>query len=153
MRKRLPRVLAFCLLGAGALAVAAIRPERGSCTPPGSTAEPTIDKQAQDAADRRLKRLSHELNLSTQQKAKIRPLLEHEVERTEEVRTNTSLSEGEAQKRIHAIHKDTNQRIGQLLTPEQRKQWPEDPQQKNAGTETGDHPGESGVTPVSLPTP
>ncbi len=153
MRKRFTGVLTLCLFGAGALAGTSMSPAQESVGTSNPPVEMTVEKDAQRSAEMRLKRLNQQLNLSNQQKSKIRPLLEHEVERIEEVRSNTSLSEGETQKRIHAIHKDTNQRIGQLLTAEQRKQWPDANQQKNANAESGDHPREGGATPVSLPTP
>ena len=153
MRKRFTGVLTLCLFGAGALAGTSMSPAQESVGTSNPPVEMTVEKDAQRSAEMRLKRLNQQLNLSNQQKSKIRPLLEHEVERIEEVRSNTSLSEGETQKRIHGIRKDTNQRISQLLTPAQRKQWPEDRQQKNAKAESGDHPRQGGATPVSLPTP
>jgi periplasmic protein CpxP/Spy len=86
----------------------------------------------------RLERLSQQLNLTDQQRAKIRPVLRHEIERIMQVRSNTSLSQGESQRRIKLIHGDTHQRIGEFLTPEQKKQWQESRQAQRGAPQGGE---------------
>jgi len=81
----------------------------------------------------RLENLSTQLNLTNEQKEKIRPILKHEVERIREVRDNTSLSKAEARRRMAVVRKKTRKHIAQLLTPEQKKQWQEDRQERRGG--------------------
>ncbi len=99
---------------------------------------------------KRLERLSEELNLNDEQQAKIRPLLKHETERIQEVRSNSSLSQGEAHRRIQLIRRDTNQHIAEFLTLDQKKQWQNDRQQKRASAH-GENHLHSGISPNAEP--
>jgi protein CpxP len=102
--------------------------------PPQPETAATVKPAHGDAAEMRLERLSQQLNLTNEQKAKIRPVLRHEIERIMQVRSNTSLSPGETQRRIKLIRGDTHQRIGEFLTPEQKKQWQESSQAQRGGS-------------------
>lgn len=99
---------------------------------------------------KRLEKLSEELNLNDEQRAKIRPLLKHETERIQEVRSNSSLSQGEAHRRIQLIRRDTNQHIAEFLTPDQKKQWQNDRQERRASAQQEQHL-HSGSSPSAAP--
>jgi len=85
----------------------------------------------------RFENLSKQLNLTDEQKAKIRPLLKRETERVRDVRQNSSLTQGQARRRIALIRKETNQHIAQILTPEQNKQWQEMREERRAANQGG----------------
>jgi len=140
IRKTSTRVFAVGLLSAAALAGAGTLAAQEPSAPPHPSQEGTAPtgKAAHGAVEMRLERLSQQLNLSDEQKAKIRPLLRHEMERIMQVRSNTSLSQGETQRRIQTIRRDTNQRISVFLTPEQKKQWQENRQAQRGGPPGGE---------------
>jgi len=156
IRKSWTRVFAITLLSAaavwwvGTLAAqepsAAPHPSQEGTAPTGKTAHG-------DAVEMRLERLSQQLNLTDEQKAKIRPVLRHEIERIMQVRSNTSLSQGETQRRIKLIHGDTHQRIGEFLTPEQKKGWQEARHQQRGTPEGAEHSPQSGRAPDAPPAP
>ena len=129
-------IFAVGLMSAAALAWAGTLAAQEPSAPPHPSQEgaaPTGKPAHGDAAEMRLERLSQQLNLTDEQKVKIRPVLRHEIERIVQVRSNTSLSQGEAQRRIKLIHRDTHQRISECLTPEQKKQWQESRQAQRGG--------------------
>lgn len=86
---------------------------------------------------KRLENLSKQLNLTDEQKDKIGPLLRREGERIRDVRQNNSLTQGQAKRRIALIHRETNQHIAQVLTPEQNKQWQQMREERRAAHQGG----------------
>ena len=89
------------------------------------------------AIQKRLENLSKQLNLTDEQKDKIGPLLRREGERIRDVRQNNSLTQGQAKRRIALIHRETNQHIAQVLTPEQNKQWQQMREERRAAHQGG----------------
>lgn len=69
----------------------------------------------------RLDRMARRLNLTDDQKAKIRPILEEEVGKVKEVRADTGLTRQELRTKMQAIRQETHDRIQAILTPEQQK--------------------------------
>jgi Spy/CpxP family protein refolding chaperone len=123
IRKSWTRSIAFGLFGAAALAWAGILAAQESSAPPHPPQPETAATRNPahgSVVEMRLGRLSQQLNLTDEQKAKIRPVLRRETERILLVRGNTSLSQGEAQRRIKLIRGDIHQRISEFLTPEQK---------------------------------
>jgi len=104
--------------------------------------------------ENRLENLSKLLNLSNEQKEKIRPLLQHEMERMRQVRNNTSLTQGEARQRLETIRRNTNRRIAEILTPEQKKHFQEIREERRGGRPEGDQSGPGSTTsPATPPAP
>lgn len=141
MRKSWTMVFAIGLLGAAALAWAGILAAQESSAlphPPQPETAATGKPAHGSAIEMRLERLSQQLDLTNEEKTKIRPVLRRETERIMQVRGNTSLSQGEAQRRIKLIRGDAHQRISEFLTPEQKKQWQEGSQaQRGASMQAG----------------
>lgn len=75
--------------------------------------------------ERRLKRLSSQLNLSEEQKKQIRPILDEEVGQLKDLRNDTKLSKEEKRTKFKEIANATFDKIQQLLTPEQQKKHDE----------------------------
>ncbi len=63
-----------------------------------------------------------QLNLTADQKAQIKTILDDQKVRVQEVKSNTSLSPADAKAQIKAIHVDTEARINAVLTPDQQAQ-------------------------------
>ena len=105
--------------------------------------------------ENRLGNLSKQLNLTHEQREKIRPLLNHEVERIREIRSNTSLTQAEARRRMETARRNTNEHIAEILTPEQKKQWQETRQERRGGGPEGGQggPGSGPNPPPPAQTP
>ena len=69
----------------------------------------------------RLERMSRELNLTTEQKEKIRPLLEEQSKQMSELRSNTSLTPEQKRDKARAMMTETREKIQAVLTPEQKE--------------------------------
>jgi Spy/CpxP family protein refolding chaperone len=65
--------------------------------------------------------MSQALNLTDDQVAKIRPILQIRNKQLKDLRANSSLPQGEARTKATAIRKSARQQIDQILTPEQRE--------------------------------
>jgi len=154
------RIFTFGMLSAATLALAGIlaaqepsAPLNSSGNSPQEETAPAGKPVSEAAVEKRLQKLTQQLNLTDEQRAKIRPLLKHGLERVRQVRSNTSLSQGEAQRRIKLIHQDINQRIRQFLTPEQKEQWKEARRQQRNGPQGGEHGPSGKPTPDAPPAP
>jgi periplasmic protein CpxP/Spy len=75
--------------------------------------------QVQDA----LTRISTELNLTDDQKEKIKPILQSEFSQLKAVRDDTSLSPEQKQSKAKDIHGSAKSQISSILTPEQQQKW------------------------------
>jgi Spy/CpxP family protein refolding chaperone len=85
----------------------------------------------------RLESLSRQLNLTDGQKQKIRSLLRHEANRVKEIHENSNLTQRQAQRKTALVRRQTNQRIAQVLTPEQVQQWQEARLARHGGSKAG----------------
>ena len=73
----------------------------------------------------RLQSLSMNLDLTEDQKAQIRPLVEAEADQLRALRLDESLSPEEKQTQLEVMHQSTRTQIRQLLTPDQQKKLDE----------------------------
>jgi Spy/CpxP family protein refolding chaperone len=65
--------------------------------------------------------MSQTLNLTDDQVAKIRPILQIRNKQLKDLRANSALPQGEARTKATAIRKSARLQIDQILTPEQRE--------------------------------
>lgn len=70
-----------------------------------------------------LSRLTKGLNLTEEQQKQIKPLLENEYAKLNEIRTNEDLSPKKIQKMVEDLRNDTKIEIDKYLTPEQQKYY------------------------------
>jgi|SRR5215469_538553 len=73
-----------------------------------------------ESLDQHLQTLSKKLNLSDEQKAKIKPILQDQMEQMKAVRADSSLSKDQRRAKIKSIHDSSHDRINTVLTPEQQ---------------------------------
>jgi len=78
-------------------------------------------KRGQMGAGERLERMSRHLNLTDEQKAKIKPILEDEDQRLKALRDDGSLTRDQQREKLRSIRQETHEKIRPLLTPEQQK--------------------------------
>ena len=106
-------VLAACLLSAGQTNAA--------------TQTPTQSHESMGMAspDAHLQMLSEKLNLTADQKAKLKPILEDQAQQMKAVRDDTSLTQEQKTAKKKAIHETTNEQINAVLTSEQQEKFKE----------------------------
>ena len=112
------KFLAAALLLAGSLALAQDS-NQSVPTQPGAK----YDQRRRDQAEDRLRRMSKELNLTDDQKEKIRPILEDEAQQMKTVQSDNSLTDQQRRKKMREIHKTFEPQVQAVLTPEQREKF------------------------------
>jgi periplasmic protein CpxP/Spy len=75
--------------------------------------------------DQQLQLLSERLNLTDDQKAKIKPILEDRQKQMEGLRSDTSLSQEDRHTKMRSIMEDFRTKINSVLTDEQRQKFEE----------------------------
>jgi len=75
------------------------------------------------SADRRLEHMTKMLNLTTDQQAKIKPLLETEQTQMQSLRSDSSLSPDDRRAKAQQLRESTHQQINGILTAEQQQKW------------------------------
>ena len=105
---------------------------------------PTPDKHSGmhqgESADQHLQMLSEKLNLTDDQKARLRPILQDQMQQMKAVREDSSLSEEQKRAKMKPIHESLHDQINAVLTPEQQakfKQMRQEQMQKHKGMEEG----------------
>ena len=78
-------------------------------------------RPARGQVERELQRMSQTLNLTDDQVARIRPILQIRNKQLKDLRANSSLPQGEARAKAKEIRRSARQQIDQILTPEQRE--------------------------------
>jgi Spy/CpxP family protein refolding chaperone len=69
--------------------------------------------------------LSKELNLTDDQKAQVKPILDEQSKQMRATQEDTSLTQEQKHEKMKQIHQSTHSQINQLLTPEQQKKFAE----------------------------
>ena len=77
------------------------------------------------SAEQHLQMLSEKLNLTDDQKAKLKPILQDELQQMKTVREDTSLSEDQRRAKMKSIHESLHEQINAVLTPEQQTKFKE----------------------------
>ena len=73
--------------------------------------------------NKRLEHLSHELNLTEDQKTKFKPILHNGWQEMQPVRDDSSLSKDQKRDKMKSIHDKYQSDIAGVLTPEQQDKW------------------------------
>ncbi len=71
--------------------------------------------------DARLQRMSKQLNLTEEQKAKIKPILENETKQIDTLRQDTSTAQQDRRAKFQEIHQSTMSEIRPILNADQQK--------------------------------
>ena len=88
----------------------------------------TADKHAGmhqkgESAEQHLQMLSEKLNLTDDQKAKLKPILQDQMQQMKAVREDSSLSEDQKRAKMKSIHESLHDQINAVLTPEQQAKF------------------------------
>jgi protein CpxP len=69
--------------------------------------------------------LSKELNLTDEQKAQVKPILDEQSKQMRATQEDTSLTQDQKREKMKQIHQTTHSQINGVLTPEQQKKFAE----------------------------
>ena len=89
---------------------------------PDSSSDPSA---RQGGAPDRLEHMSQQLNLTPEQKEKLRPMLEQEQKQMIELRHDPNLTEEQKRAKEREIHQSFRPQLENVLTPQQRTQFRE----------------------------
>jgi Spy/CpxP family protein refolding chaperone len=95
--------------------------------------------------DRQLERLTHNLNLTADQQAQIKPLLVARSEKMQALSQNQSLGEDDRRAQMRTIHEEADTKINAVLNDDQK--------QKYAAMQQRMRRGPGGPLPESAPQP
>jgi len=89
-----------------------------------SNAKPAVRGKGK-ASERndRLKSVADELNLTDDQKTKVKPILQDEAQKLKALRQDTSLAKEDKKVKLKSIREDTNAKIKPILTADQLEKW------------------------------
>ena len=79
--------------------------------------------QKGQSAEQHLQMLSEKLNLTDDQKAKVKPILQDQMQQMKAVREDSSLSEDQRRAKMKSIHESLHDQINAVLTPEQQAKF------------------------------
>ena len=71
----------------------------------------------------RLKMLTEKLNLTEDQQAKVKPILEDEAKQKKALHDDTSLAPADQQAKMKELHESSTEKINAVLTPDQQAKW------------------------------
>ena len=71
----------------------------------------------------RLQRISKELNLTDEQKEKLKPILQSQSDDLRALRNDTSLTQQQKRAKMKDLHEKYAPQINAVLTPEQQAKW------------------------------
>jgi protein CpxP len=79
--------------------------------------------QQQENVESKLQQISQQLNLSEEQKTKLKPILQDEVDQLKALKSDTSVSTQEKFQKAKEIRASHKQQIDAILTPDQKQKW------------------------------
>jgi periplasmic protein CpxP/Spy len=92
--------------------------------------------------------LSKELNLTDEQKEKVKPILDEQAKQMHAAQEDTSLTQEQKHDKMKQIHQATHSQINEILTPEQQKKFAElKEQQKEHREGSKENPSEQPKQP------
>jgi len=81
--------------------------------------------QKGEGVEQHLQMLSEKLNLTDDQKGKLKPILQDQMQQMKAVREDSSLSEDQKRAKMKSIHESLHEQISAVLTPEQQAKFKE----------------------------
>ena len=78
-----------------------------------------------EGVDQHLQMLSEKLNLTDDQKAKLKPILQDQMQQMKAVHEDSSLSPEQKRSKAKSIHESFHDQINAVLTPEQQTKFKE----------------------------
>ncbi len=73
----------------------------------------------------RMQEMAKELNLTPEQKEKLKAIMQEEIQKAKAIRDDTSMRRFQKARKLKAIRDDATPKVKAILTPEQFKKWQE----------------------------
>jgi len=73
--------------------------------------------------ENRLKMLTEKLNLTEDQQAKLKPVLEDQSKQIKAIHDDASLAPADKQAKMKEVHESSTEKINAILTPDQQTKW------------------------------
>jgi periplasmic protein CpxP/Spy len=73
--------------------------------------------------ENRLKMLTEKLNLTEDQQAKLKPVLEDQSKQMKAIHDDTSLAPADKQAKMKELHESSVEKMNAILTPDQQAKW------------------------------
>jgi Spy/CpxP family protein refolding chaperone len=89
------------------------------------TARPALAQEHRATVESRLEEMSKQLNLTDDQKEKLKPILQDEAKQLQAVQNDTALSHDQKMAKSKEIRQAHKSQINGVLTPDQQKKWEE----------------------------
>jgi Spy/CpxP family protein refolding chaperone len=93
--------------------------EKSTPPPPSATAVP----KTPETADQRLANLKQEVNLTSAQQKKVKPIIEKYVADINAIKNDPKATKEERDSKRNALRTQYNDQINAILTPEQQAKW------------------------------
>jgi len=97
----------------------------GQQAPPPQPGGPGGGRPRGQRIEERLERLSKALNLTEDQKEKLKPILQDQAQQMRALREDSSLTPEQRREKARELFKAHREEIAKILTPEQREKWKE----------------------------
>ncbi len=120
--KKMNRALLTALLLSGALSLHPVVRADDTNTGTKPAAEPAAGERG-ERLRHRLKEVAQQLDLTDEQKEKLKPIFHAEMEKLKELHANTSLSREQKKEKLKSIRNEISPLVEDILTPEQRTKW------------------------------
>jgi len=111
-------------------------------------AQPSARQGRHDPVEGRLRNMGKQLNLTDDQKEKIKPLLQQETDQMKSLQADTSLTPQQKRKKAREVHLQYEPQIRALLTPEQKEKL-QDMRANGRGRRQWRHGNDTGTTSSS----
>jgi protein CpxP len=157
MHSRIFRTAAVLLCSGGLMVSAAMAQQDAPPPPPDGQMQgpPPGGHEGRFGPERRLEMMKKHLNLSDDQTAQAKSILDGQRVKMEAVRSNTSLSEQDRRSQMKVIHEDEDVKIHAILTPDQKTKYDEmeakqrEHMQERRGASAGAAPADAPAPPAS----
>jgi len=75
------------------------------------------------SVEQQLERLTTQLNLTDEQKPKVKKVLEDQLKKIQEMRNDTSLDQDARREKMKTMRTDQEKKMKEILTPDQFEKW------------------------------
>ncbi len=128
MDRKMFRAAAVLLCAGGLMLSSAVAQQQDAPPPPQDgqmQGPPPGGHEGRGGPERRLEMLQKHLNLTDDQTAQMKTILEGEKAKAEAIRANTSLEPRDRRAQMMAVHEDSEAKIHAILTPDQKTKFDE----------------------------
>jgi len=122
MHKSLCRLSLMAVLGLGSLTSMALAQDATPPTPPSDSGHMGAHGRGM-SSEEQLKHLTKTLNLTADQQAQIKPMLDSSHQQMQQIHQDQSLSQEDRMSKMKSIMDDTHSKIESVLTDEQKQKF------------------------------